>query len=103
MSLIDVTHVSALPNRKLELVFEDGLHAVVEMDRLVQSYTGVLAPLLDDDYFKLVKVAPELGTIVWPSGADVCPAVLYSHASGKPIGMATHPVNAPAAPVRAAQ
>ena len=96
MFLIDVTHVNALPDRKLELVFEDGLRAVVEMDRVVQSYTGVLAPLLDDDYFKLVKVDPELGTIVWPSGADVCPAVLYSHASGKPIVMATHPVNATA-------
>ena len=89
MFLIDVVHVNALPNRKLELVFEDGVRATVDMDRVVQSYTGVFAPLLDESYFQLVKVDPELGTIVWPNGADVCPDVLYSHASGKPIVVGT--------------
>ena len=66
------------------MVFEDGLQAVVDMDQVVKNYTGVFAPLLDENYFQLVKVDPELGTIVWPNGADVCPDVLYSHASGKP-------------------
>ena len=83
--MIDVTKVNALPGRKVGLVFEDGLQAVVDMDQVVKNYTGVFAPLLDENYFQLVKVDPELGTIVWPNGADVCPAVLYSHASGKPI------------------
>lgn len=94
MFLIDVTHVNALPNRKLELVFEDGLQAVVDLDRVIDSYTGVFAPLLDENYFQLVKVDFELGTIVWPNGADVCPDVLYSQASGKPIVIATLPVMA---------
>jgi hypothetical protein len=92
MFLIDVTHVKALPNRKLELVFEDGLQAVVDLDRVIDSYTGVFAQLLDENYFQLVKVDIELGTIVWPNGADVCPDVLYSHASGKPITIATPPI-----------
>lgn len=85
MFLIDVTSVHALDNRKLELTFEDGLCAVVDMDHLLKGYPGVFAPLLDEDYFHQVKVDPELGTIVWPNGADVCPDVLYSLASGKPI------------------
>jgi len=88
MFLIDVTQVQALPNRKLALVFQDGLQAIVDMDHVIQSYSGVFAPLLDENYFQRVKVDSELGTIVWPNGADVCPDVLYSHASGKPIVIA---------------
>ncbi len=87
MFLIDVITVNALAGRKLELTFEDGLHAVIEMDRVVKSYTGVFAPLLDEGYFQRVKVDAEIGTIVWPNGADVCPDVLYSEASGRPISI----------------
>lgn len=42
MFLIDVTQVQALPNRNL--------------DRVVKNYTGVFAPLLQDEYFKQVTV-----------------------------------------------
>jgi hypothetical protein len=85
MFLIDVTGVCPLENRKLDLTFADGLHAVVDMDRVIERYSGIFAALMDDLYFRQVRVDPELGTIVWPNGADVCPDVLYSFASGKPI------------------
>lgn len=85
MFLIDVTGVLPLENRKLDLTFADGLHAVVDMDRVIERYAGIFAALMDDGYFKQVRVDHELGTIVWPNGADVCPDVLYSFASGKPI------------------
>jgi len=85
MFFVDVTDVCPLENRKLYLTFADGLQAVVEMDRVITSYTGVFSDLTDDNYFKQVRVDPELGTIVWPNGADICPDVLYSFASGKPI------------------
>jgi hypothetical protein len=85
MFLIDVIQVKPLEDRKLDLVFADGLQAIVDMDRVIKSYTGVFAKLTSDTYFRQVKVDPELGTIVWPNGADVCPDVLYSFASGAPI------------------
>lgn len=85
MFMIDVANVRPLPGRRLELTFVDGFSAVVEMDRVIRSYSGIFAPLLDETYFRLVRADPELGTIVWPNGADVCPDVLYSFASGKPI------------------
>jgi len=85
MFLIDVTGVRPLENRKLDLTFADGLHAVVDMDRVIKHYSGIFAALMDDNYFRQVRVNPELGTIVWPNGADLCPDVLYSFASGKPI------------------
>jgi hypothetical protein len=82
MFLFDVTRVQALPNRHLDLTFENGFHGVVEMDLVVKNYTGVFAPLLQDDYFKQVTLNTELGTVVWPNGADLCPDVLYSQATG---------------------
>lgn len=85
MFLIDVTEVQPLENRNLDLKFADGLHAVVAMDRLIKDYSGVFAALKDDSFFRQVRVDRELGTVVWPNGADVCPDVLYSFASGKPV------------------
>ncbi len=85
MFMIDVVDVKALEGHKLELTFKDGLRAVVDMDKVIERFDGVFAPLADPDYFRQVHVDPEIGTIVWPNGADVCPDVLYSYASGKPI------------------
>lgn len=85
MFLIDVTEVRPLENRNLDLTFADGLHAVVAMDSVIERYSGIFAALMDDSFFRQVRVDRELGTIVWPNGADVCPDVLYSFASGKPI------------------
>ena len=85
MFLIDIIAVRPLPCRQLELTFENRLRTIVEMDRVLKNYTGIFAPLLDENYFQQVNVDTELGTIVWPIGADVCPDVLYSMASGQPI------------------
>lgn len=85
MFLIDVVKAVPLSGHELELTFEDGLRAVVDMDEIIGDYTGIFAPLADDAYFRQVRVNPELGTIVWPNGADVCPDTLYAFASGKPI------------------
>ncbi|HLG16940.1 MAG TPA: DUF2442 domain-containing protein [Blastocatellia bacterium] len=85
MFLIDVVDVRPLDGHQLELTFKDGLKAVVDLDRVIRSFEGVFAPLKDPEYFRLVRVDTEIGTIVWPNGADLCPDVLYSYASGKPI------------------
>jgi len=81
--MLDIIEASALPNRHLSLTFENGLKAKISMDQIVKNYTGVFAPLLDDEYFKLVKVDSELGTIVWPNGADACADTLYLVAAGR--------------------
>ena len=87
MFLIDVLQVQPLPERRLKATFEDGLKATVDLDAIVKTYRGVFLPLLDDRFFQQVRVDPELGTVVWPNGADICPDVLYSVASGKPISI----------------
>ena len=82
---VDVATARALPGRKLEVTFTDGVHAVLQMDTLISRYDGVFAPLRDEAFFNQVLVDTELGSIFWPNGADLCPDVLYSYATGKPI------------------
>jgi hypothetical protein len=41
----------------------------------------VFEPLADPAYFREVRLDEELGTIVWPNGADVAPETLHSRAS----------------------
>jgi hypothetical protein len=85
MFMIDIARVRPLQARQLELTFADGLKGVVDLDQVISQFTGVFAPLLDQSYFSLVRLNNELGTIVWPNGADICPDVLYSYASGQPL------------------
>ncbi|MBI1827060.1 MAG: DUF2442 domain-containing protein [Planctomycetes bacterium] len=79
---IDVVDVETMTGHRLRLTFEDGAHREVDIGELV-PFEGVFAPLSDPKYFRQVKVNPEIGTIVWPNGADLCPDVLYE--SSKPM------------------
>jgi len=45
----------------------------------------VFEPLRDPAYFAKLRVDPELGTVVWPNGADLDPDVLYGHVTGAPV------------------
>lgn len=48
----------------------------------------VFEPLADPDFFVQVRVDVELGTVVWPNGADLYPLVL--HGDFKPASRFTH-------------
>jgi len=80
----DVVEVRPLKGYRLRLRFDDGARGIVDVSRRV-PFDGVFAPLRDPEYFRRVRVDPELGTVVWPNGADLDPVVLYSLATGKPV------------------
>jgi hypothetical protein len=40
----------------------------------------VFEPLRDPQYFRQLRVDPELRTIAWPNEADIAPETLYAHA-----------------------
>lgn len=82
--LIDVVAVEVIPPYSLRLRFADGAEGDVDVAALV-SFTGVFADLADPARFAEVTVSPDLGTIVWPTGADLDPDVLYAVATGTPI------------------
>ena len=52
-----------------------------EVDFSGEEWTGVFAPLADPQYFARVQLDEELGTIVWPNGADIAPETLHQLAT----------------------
>ncbi len=82
--LKDIVEVRPLERYRLYLRFEDGIEGEVDLEEMVR-FDGVFAPLKDRANFTQVRVNRELGTIYWPSGADLDPDVLYSKVTGSPI------------------
>lgn len=66
----------------LDVVFDDSVRQWVDMAPLLGR--GVFAPLLDPAFFARATIDPELGTVVWPNGADVSPEFLYYGPDGPP-------------------
>ena len=71
-----VTDVRALDPYVLEVTFADGELRRVNVEPLL--FGEMFEPLRDPAIFRTVTVDPELGTIVWPNGADLSPEFLYS-------------------------
>lgn len=74
--IIDVTAVRVLARYIVELTFETGEVKVLDLEPLLDG--PAFDPLVDDyDLFRQVRVDPEVGTVVWPNGADLSPGTLY--------------------------
>ena len=71
----DVVEVRYVSGYTVWVRFQDGASGEVDV---APSFKGpVFEPLRDVEFFKQVRVDPEIGTIVWPNGADVAPETLY--------------------------
>ena len=84
--LIDVTKARVVENHRLYVRFADGVEGEVDLDGFVR-WEGVFAPLRDPARFAEIRVDADLGTVVWPNGADLDPDVLYAAVSGRPIDL----------------
>jgi len=82
--LKDIVDVKPLDGYRLRLRFEDGAEGDVDVSELV-PFDGVFEPLRDRAAFASVRVDADLGTVVWPNGADLDPSVLYSKVTGAPL------------------
>jgi hypothetical protein len=80
-----VVGVRPLDHYSLELTFSDGLCGVVDLSSRIVGRGGIFRPLEDQTVFRQVQLNRELGTIVWPNGADFCPELLYCWALGEPV------------------
>jgi hypothetical protein len=73
--MVAVTEAEPLEGHQLRLRFDDGSERVVDLTDVLWGEMG--EPLRDLDYFQLVRVDPELRTVVWPNGFDLDPDVLH--------------------------
>lgn len=87
--IVHVTQVQPLADHRLRLSFEDGAEG--EVDLSSRTWRGVFAPLHDQAFFAQVELDKELGTIVWPNGADIAPETLHRWVV-EPGSQATHGV-----------
>jgi Protein of unknown function (DUF2442) len=74
--LARVTDVKVVGNHRLRLRFDDGVSG--EIDASGWEWRGVFEALADPRFFARASVDDELGTVVWPNGADVAPETLRS-------------------------
>lgn len=84
--LVHVTAVEIIGDHRLRLAFEDGAEG--EVDLTGWTWQGVFEPLADPSYFNRVTLDSELGTIVWPNGADLAPETLYAWVARGAVGRA---------------
>ncbi len=74
--LVRIIGVEALEPFRVRLQFTNG--ATREVDLTAYLRGPVFEPIRTDPaMFRSVQVDAELGTIVWPNGADIDPDVLY--------------------------
>jgi len=74
--MVRVTEVEVVEGYRLRLGFDDGTRRDVD---LTNELTGpIFEPLRNPSLFREVRVDQELGTIVWPNGADFAPEALYA-------------------------
>jgi hypothetical protein len=73
--MYDVIDVCHLRDHVLWLEFENGSRG--EIDLSEELFGPVFEPLRSETYFRQVALSRDLGTIVWPNGADFAPEFLY--------------------------
>jgi hypothetical protein len=70
-----IRKVTPLERFEVKLELTDGSAKIVDLAPYLRG--PVFEPLRSDpEMFRAVSVDEELGTIVWPNGADICPDVL---------------------------
>ena len=85
--MVRITGVEHRSGYELRLTFSDG--RVGDVDLSDELLGEVFEPLRDVSLFSRVEVDPELGTVVWPNGADLDSDSLYE--SARPVERASEP------------
>ena len=73
-----ISSVSHLGEYRLRVGFVDGTFRTIDLGPKLAKLVGpIFEPLRDVAYFAQVSVDPEIGTVVWPNGADIAPDVIH--------------------------
>jgi hypothetical protein len=86
--MVAVTEAEPLEGHQLRLRFDDGSERVVDLAGVLWGEMG--EPLRNPEYFRQVRVDPELRTVVWPNGFDLDPDVLHGDYDPLPSSESRH-------------
>ncbi|MGB0879599.1 MAG: DUF2442 domain-containing protein [Polaribacter sp.] len=82
MILLKITKAKYIDNYKLDLLFNDGLNAVVDLkEKVFADHRSIFKPLQNIEFFK--KFKQNRWTIEWENGVDLAPEYLYDLAIKK--------------------
>jgi len=81
----DIETVKVLADYRLWLRFADGAEGTVSIRDHI-PFEGLFAPLSELSFFEQVAIYPELKTIYWPGGVDICHDLLYHWATDSELG-----------------
>lgn len=70
-----VTSVDAFGGYRLRVGFDDGTTRLIDLEPILEG--ELYGRLRDPALFAAVELDPEVGTLVWPNGADFDPATLH--------------------------
>jgi hypothetical protein len=73
--LHSVTDFEQVGTYVLRVEFEDGTQQVIDFEPVLRG--ELYGPLKDPAFFARVRLDPEIGTLVWPNGADFDPYTLH--------------------------
>ena len=73
--LYDVTNFEIVADYTLRVRFDDGTEQVVNFEPILLG--PLFGSLRDLEIFNQVRLDAALGTLVWPTGADIDPTVLH--------------------------
>jgi len=82
--LKDIVEATPLGGYQVRLQFEDGVVGELDLSA-INLFEGVFAPPQRPQSLPGTSPHPDLGTIYWPNGADLDPAVLYARVTRTPI------------------
>jgi len=70
-----VDRIRSVGNQRIEVVYADGLTAVLDFEAFLADHTGpIVEPLRKQAAFAAVRL--EHGVVTWATGFDICPDVL---------------------------
>lgn len=74
--LYDVTGFEIVGEYTLRVEFDDGAEQIIDFEPILLG--PIFGPLRNPELFNQVKLDADLGTLVWPTGADIDPTVLHN-------------------------
>ncbi|MFQ5614395.1 MAG: DUF2442 domain-containing protein [Anaerolineae bacterium] len=73
--LYDVTSFEIVGDYTLRVAFDDSTEQIIDFEPILLG--PIFGPLRDLEIFNQVRLDADLGTLVWPTGADIDPTVLH--------------------------